>query len=69
MQLTVNGKQQHIEGQVLDLVRLLTELKVQRPDTVAVQVNGQFVGREAYESTFLREDDEVEFLYFMGGGS
>jgi sulfur carrier protein len=69
MQLTVNGKQQHIEGQVLDLVRLLTELKVQRPDTVAVQVNSQFVGREAYESTFLREDDEVEFLYFMGGGS
>jgi sulfur carrier protein len=68
MQLTINGERQEIEGGPWDVARLLVALKVQRPDTVAVQVNGQFVGKEAYESTRLKTDDELEFLYFMGGG-
>ena len=43
--------------------------KVSQPDMVSIQLNGNFVIRENYESTLLKEGDEIDFLYFMGGGS
>jgi sulfur carrier protein len=36
---------------------------------VSVQLNGEFLKREEFDSTLVREKDEVDFLYFMGGGS
>jgi sulfur carrier protein len=68
MQLTINGEHRQIDAQRSSLAQLLTTLSVQRPDTVAVQLNGEFVGKESYGSTELKDGDEVEFLYFMGGG-
>jgi hypothetical protein len=32
-------------------------------------VNEEFVDQGAFESRVLKEGDEVEFLYFMGGGT
>jgi len=43
--------------------------KVAQPDMVSIQLNGDFVIRENYDSTLLKEGDEIDFLYFMGGGS
>jgi len=36
---------------------------------VSIQLNGEFVVRDDYDSTLVKEGDEVDFLYFMGGGS
>jgi sulfur carrier protein len=36
---------------------------------IAVQINGEFVDMDKYPSTYLKSGDDVEFLYFMGGGS
>jgi sulfur carrier protein len=36
---------------------------------VSVEVNGRILRRSEYEETTLKEDDKVEFLYFMGGGN
>jgi sulfur carrier protein len=36
---------------------------------VSIQLNGNFVVREKYTTTQLKEGDEIDFLYFMGGGS
>jgi len=36
---------------------------------VSIQLNGEFVVRDDYDSTLVNEGDEVDFLYFMGGGS
>jgi sulfur carrier protein len=47
---------------------LLALNKVPQSDMVSVQLNGEFVLREDYESVALKDDDEVDFLYFMGGG-
>jgi sulfur carrier protein len=47
---------------------LLALNKVPQSDMVSVQLNGDFVLREDYESTVLKDNDEVDFLYFMGGG-
>jgi sulfur carrier protein len=68
MQLTVNGEKQQVDGDAWDVARLLTALKVERPDTVVVQVNGEFVDKSGYASTRLKASDEIDFLYFMGGG-
>ena len=39
------------------------------PDMVSVELNGQILKRTKFEETVLKNDDKVEFLYFMGGGS
>jgi sulfur carrier protein len=36
---------------------------------VSVQVNGEFVGRDDFSTFLVNNGDEVDFLYFMGGGS
>ena len=38
------------------------------PEMVSVELNGDILDRDAFDTTNLKEDDEVEFLYFMGGG-
>lgn len=66
--ITVNGKEQTIEGASILLLELIKLNDVQQPDMVSVQLNGEFVLRDLYEITDVKEGDEVDFLYFMGGG-
>jgi thiamine biosynthesis protein ThiS len=46
----------------------LITLDVEMPEMVAVQLNGEFVNKKDLEKTILHENDEIDFLYFMGGG-
>jgi sulfur carrier protein len=39
------------------------------PEYVSVSVNDDFIKREHFDTTTLKEGDVVEFLYFMGGGN
>jgi len=39
------------------------------PEMVSVELNGQILKRGDFETTTLKNDDQVEFLYYMGGGS
>jgi sulfur carrier protein len=52
----------------LSISDLLKIENVKNPDVVTVQLNGKFFSKEQYTSTILKEGDEVEFLYFIGGG-
>jgi len=68
MNLVVNGKETNInEG--LTVSQLLVEANVKMPQMVSVEVNGRILRRSEYEETALKENDKVEFLYFMGGGN
>jgi sulfur carrier protein len=42
---------------------------VETPEYVTVSINEEFVESSAKDSTVLKDGDNVEFLYFMGGGS
>lgn len=66
--IKVNGIDQEVTLplSVLDVIQLN---KVFQPEMVTVQRNGEFVLKDDYSSTQLSEGDEVDFLYFMGGGS
>jgi len=68
MKIKVNGAVQEIEAG-LSIANLLIRNKVEQPEMVSVQLNGEFVQRDRYAVTTLKENDEVDFLYFMGGGA
>ena len=69
MHITVNGEANEFDEAEVNLARLLEIKRIESPEMVAVQLNGEFVNMESYPSTYLKAGDDVEFLYFMGGGS
>ena len=67
MKITVSGeKKEYQDG--LNITSLLEEEKVEIPLYVTVSVNEEFIDQENFDTTILKDGDEVEFLYFMGGG-
>ncbi len=68
MKIVMNGQQVNC-GDGLTVNELLIEQKVKMPDMVSVELNGQILRRTEFEQTTLKDDDKVEFLYFMGGGN
>ena len=67
MKITVNGESVEINEQI-SVSDLLTIRKVKMPDMVSVELNGEVLDRQTFDGTLLKEEDKVEFLYFMGGG-
>ncbi len=66
MQLTINGKVENLNvSTVLDVLKT----KDIDPQLVAVEVNTQMIDQENLGATALKEDDKLEFLFFMGGGA
>ncbi len=69
MEITINGETAHIEEGEISLTNLLKQQKVESPDLVSVQLNGNIIDQEQYDTTTITKGSEVEFLYFMGGGA
>lgn len=66
-QIKVNGEAQTVELP-LNITELIRKNNVDQPDMVSVQVNEEFADREDWDNIQLKDGDEVDFLYFMGGG-
>ena len=64
----VNGEAQEV-SLPLNVSELISQSNVQQPEMVSVQVNEEFAEREDWEQIQLKENDKVDFLYFMGGGN
>lgn len=69
MQITVNGQTSELDKADVTLLELLKLRKVESPEMVAVQLNGEYVEMSGYSSTYLKTGDDIEFLFFMGGGA
>ena len=67
MKITVAGEKKEV-ADALSIAALIEQEQVETPQYVTVSVNEEFIDSGAFESTVLKEGDEVEFLYFMGGG-
>ena len=63
MKITVSGTEKEVKDG-LTLPELIEMENVETPEYVTVSINEEFV-----ESAVLKDGDNVEFLYFMGGGS
>jgi sulfur carrier protein len=68
MKLQINGKQEEVTGEVT-IHELLIEKDVESPDMVSVELNGLILSKSDFTQVRVKENDTVEFLYFMGGGS
>ena len=68
MKVTIAGNVKDIaEG--ISLAQLVIDEKVENPEYVTVTVNDEFVENHDLENVVVKENDHIEFLYFMGGGS
>ena len=52
----------------LSVTALLAHRQVKMPDMVSVELNGKILDRKTFDTTALKSGDQLEFLYFMGGG-
>jgi sulfur carrier protein len=69
MILKVNGEAKTIDQKLLTVTELLSICTVESPEMVSVQLNGKFLSKDQYASAQLNDNDEVDFLYFLGGGA
>ena len=67
MIITVAGNKKEFKDG-LTVAELIVQEKVETPQYVTVSLNDEFVENGNFETTALKDGDNVEFLYFMGGG-
>lgn len=68
MLVTGAGEKKEIE-QGTTIAKLIEIEKVENPEYVTVTVNDEFLNRADFETTQVKENDTIKFLYFMGGGT
>lgn len=67
MTITVAGKKKEY-GENLTVKQLIDAENVENPLYVTVTINDDFVKSDELETKVINDGDEIEFLYFMGGG-
>ena len=67
MHITLNNKEEKFDCNSMTVSRLLEEKKFTFPYFI-VKVNGKLVKKEEFESTSIREGDDVKVLHMMAGG-
>jgi len=65
MRVTINGKREEV--QAATMADLLSAKGIE-PRMVTIEQNGQMVSKDRLAETGIREDDQIEILFFMGGG-
>jgi sulfur carrier protein len=67
LDLVVQGKPVHYHGS--SDVRSLLESQGENSAYANVRINGRVLSRRDFENVSLRNGDNVDFLYYMGGGA
>lgn len=67
MKLIISGESKEVRDGIT-ITELIKEENVKYPTYVTVSVNTKFPKSTEYDSYVLKDGDEVEFLYYMGGG-
>ncbi|MBQ8878997.1 MAG: sulfur carrier protein ThiS, partial [Lachnospiraceae bacterium] len=60
-------KKEYEEG--ITLTALIEKEDIENAQYVTVTINDEFVERDNFPVTIIKEGDVIEFLYFMGGGA
>tara|TARA_Y100001936_G_scaffold191954_1_gene191194 strand:- start:214 stop:417 length:204 start_codon:yes stop_codon:yes gene_type:complete len=66
LELIINGELRNI-NESQNLGDLVKELDIQSPN-FAIALNQQVVPRSKYESTAIKENDQIEIVHAVGGG-
>ena len=68
MNIKVNGKNQSMQNNAVTVLELLKSNNIESVEMISVQLNGNFINKNEFIKIYLKENDELDFLYFMGGG-
>jgi cysteine synthase len=63
----LNGKKEDINDEIT-VLELLNTRNI-RPEVVTVELNEEVLTKDTYKSAVIKQDDRLEFVYYMGGGS
>ena len=66
IKIRLNGKEQEIQTG-MTVSDLLLKWKV-RPELVTVEVNENILQKLDYDGTEIKQGDNAEFVFYMGGG-
>ena len=69
MTLHINGEARTFADPVPVTLAALIALLGMKPDRVAVELNRDIVPRDRWAVTDLHDDDHLEIVHFVGGGS
>lgn len=69
MNLVISGKPETVNLNENTVLELLKVKNVEMPEMVSVELNGEILRQSEYGTTLVKDGDQVEFLYFMGGGT
>ena len=67
MKITVAGVVKEVKDNIT-ISELIAQENVETPEYVTVSVNDEVAKSADFETQQLKDGDNVEFLYFMGGG-
>ena len=67
VKITLNGKPNEVQAG-LTVSDLLLKWKI-RPERVTVEVNEHILQKLDYDATKIKDGDNVEFVFYMGGGT
>jgi thiamine biosynthesis protein ThiS len=66
MNLIINGESRVYTA---DTLTALVEELAMKPDRVAIELNREIVPRDRWPQTKLKDQDQLEIVHFVGGGS
>lgn len=69
MNIKVNGKNIDVESSSISVQELLQQVGVESIEMVTVQLNGKFISKENLAATRIENNDQIDYLFFMGGGA
>jgi thiamine biosynthesis protein ThiS len=67
LRVYINGESKEVQG-TPTLAELITQLDLPAA-RIAVELNREVVRRSDWGNTMVHEDDRIEIVHFVGGGS
>jgi thiamine biosynthesis protein ThiS len=67
MKILLNNRQEEFSKEPISVNELLFLKKFSFKMRI-IKINGALISKEAYDSTFIHDGDDVQMLYLMSGG-
>jgi len=67
MKIILNNREEEFEGEILSVSDML-DIKKFTFRMRIIKINGVLVPKDAYETSYIRNGDNVQMLYLMSGG-
>jgi sulfur carrier protein len=67
MKIHLNNREEVFSNDIMSVSEMLTLKKFSFKMRI-IKINGIFIPKEKYDSTFIQENDDVQMLYLMSGG-